>query len=238
MELSTSEHFSSATTWMELTRESCLPSLGCLSSHEGTHNLKSQLRIFFISAQLSPITGPENWPPISLFFPSIAQFTSNNWHFQGWTKWAKASLTFLAEMSCYMERVIWLHAEGRKEVRGESLVVIKDSISHLCTYYSHLYSRWKENAPRKVAVLCSLYLTCKQTLFSICADEWWRISRAACVSKAVRVDLTVSVCCWRCGCWSSPALCLCQLDTSCQCLSTVSEEKWWSHLVNRLNGSV
>lgn len=39
-------------------------------------------------------------------------------------------------------------------------------------------------------------------------------------------DLTVCVCVLlvlRCGCWSSPALCLCQLDTSCQCLSTVSE---------------
>lgn len=121
-------------------------------------------------------------------------------------------------------------------MRSESLVVIKDSISHPCTYYSHLYSRWKENTPRKVTALRSLYLTFKQTLFSICADEWWRISRAACVNKAVRFDLTVCVCCWRCGCWSSPALCLCQLDTSCQCLSMVSEEKWGSHLLNCLNG--
>lgn len=29
----------------------------------------------------------------------------------------------------------------------------------------------------------------------------------------------------RCGWWSSPALCLCQLDMSCQCLSMVSEQR-------------
>lgn len=131
-------------------------------------------------------------------------------------------------MSRYMKLTYCsLRIEGRKEVRGESLDVIKDSISHPCTYYSHLSSWWKENTSRKVTVLNRLYLTCRPALFSIRVDEWWLISRAACVNKAVTVKTIVCICFWRFGCWSSPALCLCQLDTSCQYLFTVSEEKWW-----------
>lgn len=53
-------------------------------------------------------------------------------------------------------------------------------------------------------------------------------SRAVVAVQMPRRDLTVCVSlllALRCGCWSSPALCLCQLDTSCQCLYTVSEGK-------------
>lgn len=136
-------------------------------------------------------------------------------------------------MSCYPELFSSsLHVAGRKEARGESLDLIKGSISHPCTYYSHLCSWWKENiaaTSRIAAIRSSLYLSGKQALFSTGVDGWWLISRAACVHKAVRLDLIVCVCSWRSGCWSWPALCLCQLDTSCQCLSTVSEVSDGNH---------
>jgi len=83
-------------------------------------------------------------------------------------------------------------------------------------------------------VICLFVYTCKReqckhlpahgvTRGPRCA-RWscFRWPRRA-VWQAVCVCVCVCVCVLRCGCWSSPALCLCQLDTSCQCLSTVSE---------------
>lgn len=45
----------------------------------------------------------------------------------------------------------------------------------------------------------------------------------------------------RCGCWSSPALYHCQLDTSCQCLSMVSKGKglgWVLSLIVSIRNSL
>ena len=53
----------------------------------------------------------------------------------------------------------------------------------------------------------------------------WLICYDAFASKAAEIWQSVSLLLFlRCGCWSSPALCLCQLDTSCQYLSMVSDK--------------